>query len=304
MQRMPGLPHLRVFEAAARQLSFSRAADELGVTPAAVSSQIRTLEDQMGVSLFHRTSRAVRLTGAGQILFSGVAEAFATLARTFERLGGAGATTLGVTMSASFAAKWLVPRLDQFRALHPGIDLRIEVSDDVVDFAASDVQVAVRFGDGHYPGLRSDRLFEEFVFPVCSPALLAGPRPLRVPNDLRHHTLIHLDWHSRGDTWPDWRMWLLAAGAKDVDANHGLHLSLFSLVSQAAIAGQGVALGNTSLVGDDLAAGRLVRPFDLSLKAPTFAYYVVSPLAVAERPLVTAFRDWVLRESRAATASG
>ena len=207
-------------------------------------------------------------------------------------------------MSASFAAKWLVPRLDGFRQLHPGIDLRIEVSDEVIDFASSDAQVAVRFGDGHYPGLRADRLFEEFVFPVCSPALLNGPRPLRAPNDLKRHTLIHLEWQARGATWPDWRMWLLAAGAKEVDPAHGIRLSLFSLVSQAAIAGQGVALGNTSLVGDDLASGRLVKPFELSLKAPAFAYYVVSPLSVAERPLVTAFRTWVLSESRKEAEGG
>jgi LysR family glycine cleavage system transcriptional activator len=304
MQRMPGLPHLRVFEAAARHLSFSRAADELGVTPAAVSSQIRLLEDQVGVQLFWRTSRTVRLTGPGQTLFTGVAEAFATLGRAFERIGGDASTTLGVTMSASFAAKWLVPRLDSFRQLHPGIDLRIEVSDEVIDFASSDAQVAVRFGDGHYPGLRADRLFEEFVFPVCSPGLLNGAKPLRVPSDLKHHTLIHLDWQARGETWPDWRMWLLAAGAKDVDPSHGIRLSLFSLVSQAAIAGQGVALGNTSLVGDDLASGRLIKPFDLSLKAPAFAYYVVSPVAVAERPLVAAFRTWVLTESRREAAGG
>jgi LysR family glycine cleavage system transcriptional activator len=262
------------------------------------------LEEQMGVQLFWRTSRSVRLTGPGQILLTGVAEAFATLGRTFERIGGEASTTLGVSMSASFAAKWLVPRLDGFRLAHPGIDLRIEVSDEVIDFVNSDTQVAVRFGDGRYPNLRADRLFEEFVFPVCSPALLNGPRPLRAPNDLKHHTLIHLEWQARGETWPDWRMWLLAAGAKEVDPSHGIRLGMFSLVSQAAIAGQGVALGNTSLVGDDLACGRLVKPFELSLKAPAFAYYVVSPLAVADRPLVAAFRAWVLNESRREAAGG
>ncbi len=299
MHRLPGLPALRVFEAAARHLSFSRAADELGVTPAAVSNQIRTLEDQMGVRLFTRTSRTVRLTGKGQILLAGVSEAFTTLGRTFERIGGNDATTLSVSMSASFAAKWLVPRLDGFRRAHPGIDVRIHVSDHYVELTGDDTHVGVRFGDGVYPGHRTDRLFEEFLFPVCSPALLRGGHPLRVPDDLRHHTLIHLDWHARGDTWPDWRMWLLAAGAHDVDASRGLHLSQFDLVSQAAIAGQGVALGNTSLVGDDLAAGRLVKPFDLSLRAPSvFAYYLVAPLAIADRPLVAAFRGWVLRESR------
>ncbi len=300
MKRMPGLPALRVFEAAARHLSFSRAAQELSVTPAAVSSQIRTLEDQLGVQLFWRTSRSVRLTAPGDILLAGATEAFSALERTFERVVGSVSTTLGVSMSPSFAAKWLLPRLDRFRQLHPEVDLRIEVSDKVVDFAASDFQSAIRFGHGNYPGLRSDWLFEEFLFPVCSPALLNGPHPLRTPNDLRHHTLLHLDWHTQGDAWwPDWRMWLLAAGAKEVDPSRGLHLSLFSLISQAAIGGQGVALGNTSLVGDDLAAGRLVKPFDLSLRAPAeFAYYVVSPTVLADRPLVAAFRNWVLDESR------
>jgi LysR family glycine cleavage system transcriptional activator len=299
MHRLPGLAALRVFEAAARHLSFSRAADELGVTPAAVSNQIRTLEDQMGVQLFIRTSRAVRLTGTGQILLSGVAEAFATLGRTFERIGGEASNTLSVSTSPSFAAKWLVPRLDGFRRAHPGIDVRIDVSDNIVDLTTGEAQVGIRFGNGVYPNLRADRLFEEFVFPVCSPSLLRGPHPLRTPDDLRHHTLIHLEWQARGATWPDWRMWLLAAGARDVDASHGIHLSQYDLISQAAIAGQGVALGNTSLVGDDLAAGRLVKPFDLSLKAPAvFAYYLVAPLAIADRPLVAAFRAWVLDESR------
>ncbi len=303
MQRLPGLPAFRTFEAAAKNLSFSRAAATLGVTPAAVSSQIRALEDQLGVKLFERTSRQVALTGAGQILLGGVSEAFATLTRTVQQLVAADGHTLRVTCSASFAAKWLLPRLERFRAAHPSVDVVIDASDVVVDLSTSGAAVAIRFGRGVWPGTQADRMFEEFVFPVCSPSLLTGAHPLRVPGDLRHHNLIHLEWQASGDTWPDWRNWLLAAGVTDVDALHGVRMTSFALASQAAIAGYGVALGNTSLVGDDLASGRLVRPFALSLKvAPDFAYYVVAPVALADRPLVAAFRTWALAEARGEAA--
>jgi LysR family glycine cleavage system transcriptional activator len=245
----------------------------------------------------------VALTGAGQILLAGVSEAFATLTRAVAQLSTADSHTLRVTCSGSFAAKWLLPRLERFRALHPEVDVVIDASDAVVDLTASGASIAIRFGRGAYPGMRADRLFEEFVFPVCSPALLAGEHPLRTPRDLRHHTLIHLEWQASGDTWPDWRSWLLAAGVGDVDASHGVRMTSYALASQAAIAGHGVALGNTSLVGDDLASGRLVRPFALSLKvASDFAYYLVTPSALADRPLVAAFRAWALAEARGEAA--
>jgi len=298
MQRLPGLPAFRTFEAAARHLSFSRAADALGVTPAAVSSQIRTLEDQLGVQLFVRTSRQMALTAAGKLLFAAAAEAFATLTRAVQQLADADGRTLRVTTSASFAAKWLLPRLERFRLAHPGVDVVIDAPDAVVDLNAGGTAIAIRFGRGAYPGARADRMFQEFVFPVCSPSLLAGPHPLRTPGDLRHHPLIHLEWQASGDTWPDWRTWLLAAGVTDIDSSHGVRISTFALASQEAIAGRGVALGNTSLVGDDLANGRLVRPFALSLKvASDFAYYLVTPNTLADRPLVAAFRAWALAEA-------
>ena len=304
MQRLPGLPAFRTFEAAAKNLSFSRAATTLGVTPAAVSSQIRSLEDQLGVQLFTRTSRQMQLTGAGKLLLVGVSEAFATLTRTVAQLSAADTTTLRVTCSASFAAKWLLPRLERFRAVHPGVDVVIDASDGIVDLNAGGPAVAIRFGHGNYPGMHADRMFEEFVFPVCSPALLTGPHPLRTPSDLRFHRLIHLEWLASDDTWPDWRSWLLAAGATDVDSTHGVRISTFALASQEAIAGRGVALGNTSLVGDDLASGRLVRPFALSLRvAPTYAYYVVTPATSVDRPLVVAFRNWALAEARGDTSA-
>jgi LysR family transcriptional regulator, glycine cleavage system transcriptional activator len=296
-KRLPGLASLRTFEAAARHLSFTKAADELHVTPAAVSAQVRGLEEQLGVRLFWRTSRAVRLTGAGETLLQATGEALAVIARAVERIAGANrGRRLVVSTGLTFAAKWLVPRLGRFRRLQPEVDVRLSVTDQLADFARDEADVAIRFGTGVYPGLRADRLLEEELFPVCSPRLLEGARPLREPKDLRHHTLIHLDWQAQGETWPDWRMWLLAAGVEGVDPTQGIHFRETTLVIQAAIDGQGVALGD-SLAADDLAAGRLVRPFDLALKGPPqFAYHLVSPRATADRPLVKAFREWVLSE--------
>lgn len=304
-RRFPGLGPLRTFEAAARHLSFTKAAEELGVTPGAVSVQVRAIEDRLGVRLFWRTSRTVRLTGAGETMLRAAREALDVIAGAVERVGPAGGRrVLTVSVGMAFAAKWLVPRLDRFRRLHPGVDVRLDVTERLADFAREEVDVALRFGSGAYPGLRADRLFEEEVFPVCSPRLLEGERPLRQPADLRHHTLIHEDWRAEGDGWagwPDWPMWLLAAGVEGVDPTRGIRFRQTALVIQAAVEGQGVALGNTSLVGDDLAAGRLVRPFDLSLKALSrFAYYLVSPRATADRPLTRAFREWVLLEVAAA----
>src|SRR5918998_5059527 len=279
-RRFPGLGPLRTLEAAARHLSFTKAADELGVTPGAVSVQVRAIEDALGARLFWRTSRTVRLTGAGETVLRAAREALDVVARAVEQVGPAGGRrVLTVSVGMSFAAKWLVPRLERFRRLHPGVDVRLDVTERLADFAREEVDVAIRFGAGVYPGMRADRLFEEELFPVCSPRLLEGARPLREPADLRHYTLIHLDWQAQGETWPDWRTWLLAAGVEDVDPTQGIHFRQTTLVIQAAIDGQGIALGD-SLAADDLAAGRLVRPFSLALKGPPqFAYHIVSPRA-------------------------
>jgi LysR family glycine cleavage system transcriptional activator len=299
-RRLPGLGALRAFEAAARHLSFSSAASELAVTPAAVSRQVRTLEEQLGIQLFWRNSRTVRLTREGETLFAAASKALDTVADAVEQIGGAGGPRmLTVTATGSFAAKWLVPRLDRFRERHSGIDVRIDVSDRLVDFARSEAQVGIRFGRGVYPGLRADLLSEELVFPVCSPRLMVGEHPLNRLDDLRHHTLIHVPWQMQGESWPDWRMWLMAAGVKGIDPTRGIYLNEFTIAIQAAIDGQGLALGESSLVANDLAKGFLVQPFDLSLKGSShFAYYIVAPRATADRPLVKAFREWVLEEMR------
>jgi LysR family glycine cleavage system transcriptional activator len=296
---IPGTRALRAFEAAGRHLNFTRAAAELGLTPAAISHQIKEFEDQLGVGLFLRTSRTMQLTPAGEILHAAAAEALAGLTRAVARARKTrGGMSLRITASASIAAKWLVPRIDEFMQRWPEIDVRMDISTNVRDFDRDDVDVAIRWGSGDYAGMRSDRLFDNTISPVCSPKLLRSRQPLNEPRDLLRHMLIHVAWSGQGITWPDWRMWMLAAGIKDFDDGPGLHFTESGPAIQAAIDGQGVVLGDSSLVADDLAAGRLVQPFALSIKGPPqFAYYIVSPEETAGDPLVSAFRDWVLEEA-------
>ena len=293
-RRLPPLNALRVFEAAARHLSFTRAAEELHVTQAAVSHQIKGLEARLELKLFRRLNRALLLTDQGQAYFPPVRDALEALAAATQRLGAADAAgRLTVSTLVSFAANWLVPRLGRYRALNPEIDVRITTSDNLVDFARQDVDLAIRYGSGDWRGLDAVRLMTEEVFPVCSPGLLHGGPPLRNPSDLGHFTLLHDEMRE------DWRMWLMAAGATGIDATRGPGFSNSNLVVQAAIAGEGVALGRSVLVADDLAVGRLVRPFDMSLPGE-FAYYVVCPEANAKRPKVEAFREWLLDEAAGA----
>ena len=305
-RQLPPLNALRAFEAAARHLSFTKAAEELSVTPAAISHQIKALEAQLEVTLFHRLTRALRLTDAGQAAFPKLGEGFDRLAEAAELLRARRSDpTLGVSVPPSFGAKWLVPRLDSFHTAHPDIEVRIDATDRLTDFASDNIQVALRYGPGHYPGHRVERLFGGEMVPVCSPRLVAGPQPLRVPADLRHHTLIHLDWARGDETAPSWRMWLLAAGVTGVDPTRGPRFSMDSLVLQAAIEGQGVALATHAIAGHDLAAGHLVVPFDVSVCDPLdFAYYVVSPERTAALPKVAAFRAWVLAEVAAGEGAG
>jgi LysR family glycine cleavage system transcriptional activator len=296
---IPGFGPLRVFESAARHLSFTQAAAELNVTPAAVSHQIGELEAQFGFRLFVRTSRKVRLSEEGEILQRAVGESMDVLRAALGRIRKLkNKRQLRLTASPSIAAKWLVPRLDRFLSLVPNTDVRIEVGITAVDFEREEVDVAIRFGSGDYPGFRITRLFEDTVFPVCSPALLSGKKPLRQPRDLLQHNLIHVEWHAQGATWPNWRMWMTAAGVTDFDDRGGLHFGHSSLAIEAALNGQGVVLGETSLVADDLAAGRLVQPFAVELKGPPrFAYYLISPEKRADEDMVRLFREWAVKEA-------
>ena len=290
MRRLPPLNALRAFEAAARHLSFTRAAGELHVTQAAISHQIKALEEWLGMALFKRQNRALLLTDAGQAYLPPLREAFDRIQDAPARLQArdrSGALT--VSTFTSFAAKWLVPKLGRFAAAHPDIEVRLAINDALVDLVSDTADVGIRYGSGDWRGLRAERLMTEVVFVVCSPRLLEGPAPLRRPEDLRHHTMLH------DDLPEDWDTWLEAAGVGGIKARRDLAFNHSEMVLQAAIDGLGVALGRSVLVADDLAAGRLVKPFDLELPTQA-AYYLVCLEGTQDRPKVKAFRDWVMAE--------
>jgi LysR family glycine cleavage system transcriptional activator len=290
---MPPLNALRAFEAAARHLSFTTAASELNVTQAAVSHQIKGLEERLGLKLFRRVGRGLLLTDAAQAYLAEIAIAFDRIAGATQRLYQHDAAgVLSATVLPSFAAKWLLPRLGRFRAAHPEIDLRISSSTEQVDLAREDFDFALRAGSGRYVGMRADLILTESFFPVCSPALLSGPKPLRVPRDLWSHTLLHDEPRDL------WQLWLKSVGIGDIDATRGPGFSDSGMLIQAAVEGQGVAIAKGTLAGDDLKAGRLVRPFDQSVPANNYSYWLVCPEASAERPKIVAFRNWILAEAR------
>ena len=295
---LPPLNALKAFESAGRHLSFTKAAAELNVTPAAISHQVKALEELLEVPLFRRLTRALRLTDAGQAALPTISQGFDTLAQGVEQMRTHGESrVLTISVSPSFGAMWLVPRLEHFRRRHPDIEIRIDGTDRRVDLARDAADVAVRYGPGGYKGVRVDWLFSQVNTPVCSPALLSGEHPLRQPDDLRHHTLLHIDWK---DAEASWRMWLLAAGLHNIDPTRGPRFTMENMAVQAALDGHGVALIGDMLVADDLAAGRLVRPFDPSLSAPlTFSYYLLSANGGADPPKVAAFRVWLLEVARA-----
>lgn len=289
-RKLPPLNSLPCFEAAARLLNFSKAADELSVTPGAVSRAIKHLEEQLNVSLFERRTRSVRLTTVGESYARAVRNALEQLvAATAAATARSSDSTLNVSTSDGFAGRWLVPRLYRFHRLHGDIDVRVSTTGKLTDFAGDGIDVAIRYGSGNYPGLTSEFLMDEEVFPVCSPKLLKGAHPLRRPEDLKHHTLIR-------DTYPiDWAAWLSSAHVKGVSPHKGLTFDSYTFAVEAAVQGEGVVLGRTMLVAADLAAGRLVRPFKHSLKAVSSFYVVYPPQAIRQRK-VRVFRDWLFAE--------
>ena len=296
-RRLPPLKAARAFEAAARHLSFTKAADELAVTQAAVSQQIKALEEYYGRPLFRRLNRRLLLTDAGQILLPVLSEAFDRIAETSGRLTQRQAEgALAVTVLPSFAQRWLLPRLPEFNAKHPEIDGLIAASHEVEDFSSGRYDLAIRYGGGRYPGLKTIRLMPDYLMPLCSPRLLEGAHPLRRPADLAHHTLLHdsIDIVPYGQ---DWAAWLGLANQPQIDAGRGPGFSDSGMVLAAAVAGQGVAMGRHWLALDDLKAGRLVQPFGPVMDGG-FAYYLVAPPDSFRRPRVTAFCDWLIERTQ------
>jgi LysR family glycine cleavage system transcriptional activator len=288
--RLP-LNALRVFESAARRVSFTAAAEELSITPGAVSRQIKALEAELGVRLFDRFNRAVVLTPSGQQLAAEVAAGLDRLQQAVERIRPRPDGPLVVSSSHSFAAKWLVPRLHLYNHQFPGSDVLISANDRAVDLARGEADIAIRYGPGPYPGLSAELLLSNVIMPVCSPMLLEGPRPLRTFEDLRHHVLIHDN--NIIDDEPIWSSWLDRFGVSGVDPSEGPRFSNTYLSLQAVMSGQGVVLGHEVLVMDDLAAGRLSRPFrDAGMPTP-YHYWALCLPERAREPRIRRFRQWI-----------
>lgn len=290
-RRLPPLTSLRAFEAAGRHLSFTLAAAELTVTQAAISHQVKALEEHLGTPLFLRLPRQLELTAAGKDLlpvvrgaFDDVAEAVAGLRQQVT------SAPVTVRLAPSFAAKWLSPRLEDFRRRHPRIDLSLTHSNDAVDFARQPIDLAVTYGNGDWPNVVAEKVLRIDFFPVCAPAFLEGKHPLTTLENLKHHTLLH-DADNR-----NWAAWLELANVDGIDPTRGTVMDDTNVLMQAAIDGLGVALGSTHFVADRLASGRLIRPFDTVMHSEG-AYYIVCPREHLERKEVRAFRDWLLQQS-------
>lgn len=293
-RRLPPLTALRAFEAAARHHSFTRAAAELHVTQAAISHQVKQLETWLGLKLFERYGHALTLTADGKNYLPPLSKALDALAHATERLTGAlVAGPLRLTVLPSFAAKWLTPRLGRFRAAYPDIDLHITSAQALNDLSSGEFDVGIRLGLGRWPGLAADLIAHEWLSPLCSPQLITHASPLRTVSDLRFHTLLH---DQPRDLWPRWLE--RAGGGGPVDGMNGPSFSDSGLLLQAAMEGQGVALGRLFLASDAMAARQLVKPFAHNLRND-FSYWLVYPKAAAERPRVNAFRSWLLDEARA-----
>ena len=301
MHRLPPLNALKAFEVAGRHMSFSRAAEELHVTPAAISHQIKALETDLGVKLFRRLNRSLQLTEAGQACLPGLRSAFETMASAVGRVRDKEDwNVLTISAPPAFGARWLVPRIVDFRTANPQIQVRIDPAIRSMDPVRDSVDVAIEFSQGHYSGRSvqrpAQRLFGQDVFPVCSPELLDGKNPLTTPDDLRGHTLIHFDAPMDDPGWPNWETWLRANNVDRLDPNKGPHFTSPNFTTQALLAGHGVALMAELVVENELATGTLVKPFDISYPGD-LSYWALATSVDSEDDPVTLFWNWLTREA-------
>ncbi|MFW7340430.1 transcriptional regulator GcvA [Pollutimonas sp. H1-120] len=293
--RIPPLNPLRTFEVAARHLSFTRAADELFVTAAAVSHQIKVLESSLGVKLFSRIGGNLVLTDVGQAYLPAIQQAFRQVLDATDLLHRhKDVSVLKINASPTFSVKWLLPRLEAFFQKHPDIDLKLSTSHHLIDFSREDLDLVIRYGQGNYPGMRSERCFSVEVVPVCSPKLLRDRPKLRHPSDLQNYPLLH---DGSDSTHPDWRSWFDNIDCHDVDTSRGPTFWPSHLVIDAAIDGLGVALVKRAWIEQDLASGRLVQLFDISMPV-NYAYYISYPEARSESHAIRSFVDWVQSQAR------
>ncbi len=294
-ERLPPLNALKVFESVSRLLSAKKASEELHVTPAAVSHQIKLLESQLGLPLFKRLNRRLLLTEAGQQYSSALQEIFKQLSEETRKLRQNLRSLLTISVEPAFAIYWLIPRLDKFKKEFPNIELRISASYELVDFKKSDIDIGIRWGNGKYLGLNSTLIFQNEVFPVCSPALLKK-HPIKEPNDLKHFTLLHETGAIAHPDYPDWRTWTKAVGATEVNPESGLYFETGYLLIQAAMEGQGIALERSDFVKPAIEAGKLLRLFDVSIHEPTNGYYLVFPENRIHDNKIISFLTWLKSE--------
>ena len=304
--RLPPLNALRAFEAAARRLSFTKAAEELNVTPGAISQHIRQLEDYAGTPLFKRTGRSVLLTDAAQAALPMVRDAFDQIAEA-GRIMQAPARKGRVMVSSapSFAAKWLAPRLESFHSQHSDIEAWVSADSGLTDFTVADADIAIRYGAGDYDGLKSEKLLDETVLPVCSPGLLEGPDAIRKPEDLANHTLIHDVSTEVDPSCPDWTSWLQARGVSGaVDGSRGPRFNQSALAIEAAATGRGVVLAKRAIAATDITRGRLIAPFADGSISVEYGYWLVWPKGRHLSEDVRAFIRWVKSEAASSEVAG
>ena len=287
-RQLPPMNSLKTFEVAGRLLSFTRAAEELNVTQAAISHQIKLIEEYLGVTLFDRYPRRLSLTTQGKALLPEVIEAFDRVSSAISAVKlNQPSNMLSVRLAPSFAAKWLSPRLKYFWLQYPEINLNLYHAHPAVDFSREDIDIAVTYGKGDWPGVVADSLLSLDFFPVCTPSFMSNDKPLHDINNLRYYTLLH---DASYECWTDW---VKLAELDDINTSKGTIIDDTNVLIQAALDGQGVVLGSSTFVQDHLDSGRLIQPFDITLRND-FAYYIVCPPDHLNNPAVRAFKDWLL----------